>query len=1004
MKKEKLPELNRALTISDEAIEATMARKATFIREAFAFMDTDGGGGLNAEEITSMCSVIDLKLSNEEIQDIVNEHDADGSGQLEVEEFIQLVLSRGVKPETEMRETWNVFDTDASGCITAEELKSGLERVGIRLAPWELRQMVEVADVNKDHVISYEEFVDAYGKTEWIRAQGVCGLMTQIMATWKLLDVNDDGAVSVNELVKALVPFGESEEKVAQMINVADENGNGTVSFKEFLHAYHSKDWFKVQLVNMAGHTIEHAKEEQDKLYRHLKSEERDAGGSDSVKKTDLMKRRALRRAKAVRVAINKFWQAIEFYTIKYAWVPKDLYTTYNIKLQLVVFADDDEEEIAEAELADMSKEDWQLDLRKKGSNSKTKSMVAREKKGMPPMSPRPGNVDVISYAVFYDSMFELADAMIGREQGVVDADKYADCIEELTSQIVKKDTNENGEAEYSWVNDDHVYLQKGQPKWGVLAEPDLSGMADADHGVMPRSESSLDEVGEAIEEDVGESKFAQKIACRKLQKIGHGAMAASALADVAAEAHQYKQREDSLEVAPSVQTLPVPQSKSRRGSVAPNKSRRASMVRRKSLANPDNNNAKAAVQSLKAESRRVSEIAVKAEDPELVQSGSGLDRCAALHNTMRRTLVDPLLDPIAQRLKVAQIALQAAEATGDLAAIAVAKASLKTLQLEAPSEADAPGEVQEELPDNADEPPSSSEGWRVEESAIEKEVRQMRERSKGLGMTESSFYSDVSDEDGLSDADNVEDGEYSYERRLMNSGAIEENIADDSEPEYREDNYVHPIDEVKSSDEDSSDEDEEETTHPQVVARNKKPVSKDPVFQERPSTPMPILLNAPMQVEKKEKKAGPPPRLYKHLQVDGSDDPLWLQKLKELRLQDRTMWLANHRAAALNKGNRYDGSVSAKSYAEFVSSERRAFRIQKNKEKAHTMSMLEVRRAIVKRKERHVEAKPRHLDALTLTKKFSEKMMWKPKVLNHSGLWLGRNARSLPNKKMQTL
>ena len=36
--------------------------------------------------------------------------------------------------------------------------------------------------------------------------------------------------------------------------------------------------------------------------------------------------------------------------------MPKDLYTTYNIKLQLVVFADDDEEEIDKAELADMSK------------------------------------------------------------------------------------------------------------------------------------------------------------------------------------------------------------------------------------------------------------------------------------------------------------------------------------------------------------------------------------------------------------------------------------------------------------------------------------------------------------------------------------------------------------------------------------------------------------------------------------------------------------------------
>ena len=41
--------------------------------------------------------------------------------------------------------------------------------------------MVEVADVNKDHVISYEEFVGAYGKTEWIRAQG-CQLASLLLA------------------------------------------------------------------------------------------------------------------------------------------------------------------------------------------------------------------------------------------------------------------------------------------------------------------------------------------------------------------------------------------------------------------------------------------------------------------------------------------------------------------------------------------------------------------------------------------------------------------------------------------------------------------------------------------------------------------------------------------------------------------------------------------------------------------------------------------------------
>ena len=40
-----------------------------------------------------------------------------------------------------MKETWKFFDVDSGGDIDKQELKEGLARVGILLAPWELDEM-----------------------------------------------------------------------------------------------------------------------------------------------------------------------------------------------------------------------------------------------------------------------------------------------------------------------------------------------------------------------------------------------------------------------------------------------------------------------------------------------------------------------------------------------------------------------------------------------------------------------------------------------------------------------------------------------------------------------------------------------------------------------------------------------------------------------------------------------------------------------------------------------
>ena len=142
------------------------------------------------------------------------------TGQLDAGEFVKSLMSKAKSPDEEMREAWAFLDVDGNGdclryshqlgltdsvrvqgCINSSELKVGLERVGIHLAPWEvhcaaakdfrryhclhcfafpdivclsqLREMMEVADKDQDHVVSFAEYATAYGSLSWIRAQAI---------------------------------------------------------------------------------------------------------------------------------------------------------------------------------------------------------------------------------------------------------------------------------------------------------------------------------------------------------------------------------------------------------------------------------------------------------------------------------------------------------------------------------------------------------------------------------------------------------------------------------------------------------------------------------------------------------------------------------------------------------------------------------------------------------------------------------------------------------------
>jgi len=63
------------------------------IRMAFRVLDKDGSGTISAKSFTHLMTHIGDKLSNEEVEEMINEADKDGDGVLNYEEFVKMLTT-----------------------------------------------------------------------------------------------------------------------------------------------------------------------------------------------------------------------------------------------------------------------------------------------------------------------------------------------------------------------------------------------------------------------------------------------------------------------------------------------------------------------------------------------------------------------------------------------------------------------------------------------------------------------------------------------------------------------------------------------------------------------------------------------------------------------------------------------------------------------------------------------------------------------------------------------
>jgi len=111
----------------------------------------------------SVMYALGQQMTHQEAMELIKEVDTDKNGEIDFEEFTQMMLKRQaagrmLTEEEEIIRAFKLFDANGDGSITAEEMRTMMKNLGSDLTPEEVELLIREADYDGDGTLDLQEF------------------------------------------------------------------------------------------------------------------------------------------------------------------------------------------------------------------------------------------------------------------------------------------------------------------------------------------------------------------------------------------------------------------------------------------------------------------------------------------------------------------------------------------------------------------------------------------------------------------------------------------------------------------------------------------------------------------------------------------------------------------------------------------------------------------------------------------------------------------------------
>jgi len=153
-----------------------------FLWDVFQKVDRDRSGFISADELQAALSNGTWTPFNKEtVRLMIGMFDKGNTGQVNFQDFGALW-----KYVTDWQNCFRSFDTDSSGSIDKQELKTALTSFGYRLSDWLVEMLVRKFDRIGQGTILFDDFIQC------------CVLLYTLTSAFRQYDTDQDGVITIH--------------------------------------------------------------------------------------------------------------------------------------------------------------------------------------------------------------------------------------------------------------------------------------------------------------------------------------------------------------------------------------------------------------------------------------------------------------------------------------------------------------------------------------------------------------------------------------------------------------------------------------------------------------------------------------------------------------------------------------------------------------------------------------------------------------------------------------